>query len=221
MQPRMPATRAPAVHPNPPPRQAPVAVQPQVRTPARAVSPPLPPPPAARSGGAILQQKKIPNLGSRVIERQAPRLLLQRQPDETYWLREEETQLPIRPSGLYNFVRVEEKGPVHLSKIDGHPALADGQPVEYAGEVVFDAGRMRFWSNASGNYLPRIDLHDQAGLPDDKFLTHEEVLRGKGRERPERGDSRPVPAERHAAEVAATRSAGMPSRPTTRVDRAR
>jgi len=154
-----------------------------------------------------VQAKKIPNLGSRVVERHAPRLVLDQQADATYWLREEETKLPIRPAGLYNFVRVEPKGPVYLSKIDGHPALADGQPVEYAGETFFDDGRLRFWSNASGNYVPKVDLHNQAGLPEDKFLTHDDVLRGKGRNRPEQAGARPGPAEQHAAAVAAMRAA--------------
>jgi hypothetical protein len=198
---------------------APPTVQPR-RPAAPAFQPPRPaaplaprpaPQPRVAMGDAIVQQKKIPNLGSRVVARQAPRLVLQHQDDETYWLREEETNLPIRPSGLYNFVRVEPTGPIHLSKIDGHPALAEGQPVEYAGEMVFDDGRMRYWSNASGNYMPKADLHDQAGLPEDKFLTYDDVLRGKGRSRPDRREDQLGPAEQHAAAVEAGRLAATKS----------
>jgi hypothetical protein len=187
------------------PRPPPVVARP-------APPPPAPPrlPPRAPANAAIVQEKKIPNMGSRVVKRQGPRLVMTRQQDETYWLREEETHLPIRPSGLYNFVRVEAKGPIHMSKIDGHPALADGQPVEYAGEVMFDDGRMRFWSNGSGNYMPNADLHDQAGLPGDKFLTYEDVLRGKGRSRPDR-DAQGGPAQKHAAAVEASRTVGGPT----------
>ncbi len=168
--------------------------------------------PGAARGGTI-QQKKIANMGSRVAKRQTPRLVLHAQSDETFWLREEGTHVPIRPNGLYNFVKVEPKGPIHLSKVDGHPALADGQSVEYAGEMTFDDGRMRFWSNASGNYQPRVDLHDQAGLPDDKFLSYEDVLRGKGHIRPTARGCLPTPAEQHAAAVAATRSVGTMGAP--------
>jgi hypothetical protein len=221
MMPRGPAIapRPPAVAPPPRPpvvvaphpAPAPRAVQPMMpRGPAIAPRPPapprpVPPPRVPAMGGAIVQEKKIPNLGSRVVARQAPRLVLQHQDDETYWLREEETNLPIRPSGLYNFVRVDPTGPIHLSKIDGHPALAEGQPVEYAGEMVFDDGRMRYWSNASGNYMPVSDLHDQAGLPEDKYLSYEEVLRGKGRARPDPRESQASPAARHAAAIEAAR----------------
>jgi hypothetical protein len=179
--------------------------KPPVAQPRMAV--PAPPHRPQAAQGAIIQQKKIANLGSRVAERMAPRLVLQRQDSETYWLREEETQLPIRPNGLYNFVRVESTGPIHLSKIDGHPALAEGQAVEYAGEIVFDDGRMRFWSNASGNYMPVVTLHEQAGLPEEKFLSHDDVLRGKGRQRPNPVVTRPSPAELHAAAVEARRVA--------------
>jgi len=166
--------------------------------------------------GAIVQQKKIANMGSRVATCQAPRLVLHGQSDETYWLREEVTHVPVRPNGLYNFVKVETSGPIHLSKIDGHPALAEGQPVEYAGEVTFDDGRIRFWSNASGNYQPRVDLHDQAGLPEEKFLSHDDVLRGKGRRRPNPTGALSSPAEQHAAAVAAARVVSSASAPRKR-----
>ena len=128
-----------------------------------------------------MQARKLVNFGPRGRQRTSHRFVLVPQPDGSYWLKDEETGMPVRPTGLYDFVRKEPKGPVYLSKLDGHPALADGDSVEYAGEMYFDDGRMRYWSNASGNYRPRPELMEQAGLPADKFMTYEDVMLGRAR----------------------------------------
>jgi len=56
-----------------------------------------------------------------------------------------------------------------------HPVLADGRAVRYAGEAEFRHGQLAWWSNASGNYRPNASDAEQAGLPMDSFLTHEQV----------------------------------------------
>jgi hypothetical protein len=52
-----------------------------------------------------------------------------------------------------------------------HPAL-------YAGEANFNNGRMKWWSNGSGNYRPDADHAAQAGLPMDQFYPYEDILKG-------------------------------------------
>lgn len=163
-----------AVTPKPPAAIASNALTPKPPAAKQAAS-------AAQGRESVLQARKLVNFGPRGRQRTSHRYVLVPQPDGTYWLKDEETRMPVRPSGLYNFVRKEPKGSVYLSKIDGHPALADGDAVEYAGEIYFDDGRMRYWTNASGNYRPRPELMDQAGLPADKFMTYEDVMRGLAR----------------------------------------
>lgn len=60
-----------------------------------------------------------------------------------------------------------------------HPALAEGRPVHYAGEAYFNNGRLKWWSNGSGNYRPDAAHAEQAGLPMDRFFTYEEIMRGE------------------------------------------
>jgi hypothetical protein len=60
-----------------------------------------------------------------------------------------------------------------------HPALASGRPVVYAGEAYFDNGRLKWWSNGSGNYRPDAEHAPQAGLPMDHFFTYSQVIRGE------------------------------------------
>ncbi|MEO1352807.1 MAG: DUF4157 domain-containing protein [Cyanobacteria bacterium J06635_15] len=52
----------------------------------------------------------------------------------------------------------------------GHEHLAKDDDVEYAGEAFFRAGRLLFWTNNSGHYLPDPRAMEQAGLPMGKFV---------------------------------------------------
>ena len=92
------------------------------------------------------------------------------------------------PNSRYVFVRLTG-GDTLLHPVYRHPALAEGRPVQYAGEAQFDNGRLLWWSNGSGNYRPDADHAEQADLPMDRFYSYEQVLKGlhlDGNSRPER-----------------------------------
>jgi hypothetical protein len=82
------------------------------------------------------------------------------------------------PNMKYIFVR-KTNGAVLAHPRFRHPALAQGEPVLYAGEMYFDNGRLEWWSNGSGNYRPDAGNADQADLPMDLFFPFEDILRGK------------------------------------------
>jgi hypothetical protein len=76
------------------------------------------------------------------------------------------------PRGSYNFVR--RSGILRVSKRGEHVHISDGQPIEYPGEMRFGydgvrRGRLRWWSNASGHYMPPAALASQAVLPMNLF----------------------------------------------------
>jgi hypothetical protein len=81
------------------------------------------------------------------------------------------------PNSKYIFVRLGG-GETLLHKTYRHPALAEGKPVNYAGEAYFDNGRLQWWSNGSGNYRPDPLHAEQAGFPMDRFFTYEDVMKG-------------------------------------------
>lgn len=64
----------------------------------------------------------------------------------------------------------------------GHTAISRGADVYYAGQVGFENGQITQWSNDSGHYTPKQDLHRQLGntsiamlenlLPRDKFVPY-------------------------------------------------
>lgn len=85
------------------------------------------------------------------------------------------------PNMKYIFVR-KTNGELLAHQRYRHPALAQGQPVLYAGEMYFDNGRLEWWSNGSGNYRPDAGNADQADLPMDQFYSFEDILRGKHKE---------------------------------------
>lgn len=82
--------------------------------------------------------------------------------------------------GAYAFVRVYPEDflrlgfrPFVMGKACGHPLLAEGKSVLYAGEVEFDENaQIMRWTNKSGQYRPNTDLSHQAGLPLDKFWSY-------------------------------------------------
>jgi hypothetical protein len=47
----------------------------------------------------------------------------------------------------------------------GHPALSQGAPVEFAGEITFRGGAIVEWTNASGHFRPATPFAGNAGLP--------------------------------------------------------
>lgn len=81
------------------------------------------------------------------------------------------------PNSRYIFVRMAT-GETLMHPTYRHPALAEGRAVHYAGEAFFDNGRLKWWSNGSGNYRPDPDHAEQAGLPMDQFYTYDEIMKG-------------------------------------------
>jgi hypothetical protein len=82
------------------------------------------------------------------------------------------------PNARFTFVKLTS-GETLMHQRFRHPVLAEGHPVLYAGEAYFDNGRLRWWSNGSGNYRPDPDHAAQAGLPVDQFYTHDAILKGE------------------------------------------
>jgi len=81
------------------------------------------------------------------------------------------------PNARYIFVRMAA-GEMLLHPTYRHPALAEGRAVHYAGEAFFDNGRLKWWSNGSGNYRPDPDHAEQAGLPMDRFYSYDQIMKG-------------------------------------------
>jgi hypothetical protein len=81
------------------------------------------------------------------------------------------------PNSRFTFVKLTT-GETLMHQRFRHPALSEGRPVLYAGEMNFNNGRLQWWSNGSGNYRPDPDHAAQAGLPMESFFTHDQVLRG-------------------------------------------
>jgi hypothetical protein len=81
------------------------------------------------------------------------------------------------PNSKYVFVRTTD-GATLLHPRYRHPAIAEGRPVLYAGEAQFDNGKLKWWSNGSGNYRPDPAHAAQAGLPLDQFYSYQDVLKG-------------------------------------------
>ena len=102
--------------------------------------------------------------------------------DGLFQLRGHDTQVLSRPSGVYNFVRVQgatrNQAATMLSARAPHASLAGGRPVLYAGTAAFDGGKLQWWSNYSGTYQPQAEFHRQAALPDDKFVPWQRLQMG-------------------------------------------
>lgn len=90
------------------------------------------------------------------------------------------------PNARYVFVRTQG-GETLLHPRLRHPALAQGEPVRYAGEAYFESGALRWWSNASGHYRPDPQHAPQAGLPMALFRSWDDVVRRGARPAPARG----------------------------------
>lgn len=127
--------------------------------------------------------------------------------DGLFQLRRHDNQVLTRPSGVYNFVRVQgttrNQAATMLSARAPHASLAGGRPVLYAGTAAFDGGKLQWWSNYSGTYQPQAEFHRQAALPNDKFVPWQRLQMGgiglqrgmladhRGAGLPTRGDDRP------------------------------
>jgi hypothetical protein len=83
----------------------------------------------------------------------------------------------IPPNAKFVFV-TEGSGEIRMHPRYRHPVLAAGKSVRYAGEAEFRHGQLAWWSNASGNYRPHARDAEQAGLPMESFLTHDQVRAG-------------------------------------------
>ncbi|OXC89933.1 hypothetical protein BMR85_015970 [Achromobacter sp. KAs 3-5] len=60
----------------------------------------------------------------------------------------------------------------------GHTEAARGGRVNWAGQVEFEAGKVKSWNDGSGHYRSLSSMRQpavQAGLPDEKFIQHPET----------------------------------------------
>jgi len=143
-------------------------------------------------------------------------------PGGGFQVRLHERQVLARPSGTYNFVRVQgltrNQTSTVLSPRAPHAALAAGRPVLYAGTAAFQDGHLDWWSNYSGTYQPQAEFNRQAGLPADKFVPWQKLqMGGLGMQRGMLNDRRPALApERPAAKAAATPRPGATSSGATK-----
>ncbi len=93
------------------------------------------------------------------------------------------------PDGLYIFIiAVDDPHTVFCARsirdsnyhwhdaVDGHTSIGCRKPVRYAGALLFRRGELLRWTNASGHYLPPMDLrylmvpYIKRLLPDEKFF---------------------------------------------------
>lgn len=99
-----------------------------------------------------------------------------------FQLRRHDNPVLTRPSGVYNFVRVQgatrNRAATFMSAGAPHASLAAGRPVLYAGTAAFDGGNLQWWSNYSGTYQPQAAFCRQAALPEDKFVPWQQLQMG-------------------------------------------
>ncbi|WP_033919627.1 hypothetical protein [Sphingomonas sp. 37zxx] len=138
--------------------------------------------------GRLLQRAVAPGLpGRQRIVRPPPRANAEAQelvvqPGGTFAMRSAERHTLVRPSGTFNFVRVEgETSRTRATLMSSglpHAQIAAGRPVVYAGTARFDSGAMDWWSNYSGTYQPIDAFRSRAGLPEDKFVPWQRLALG-------------------------------------------
>ncbi|MBJ7309392.1 hypothetical protein ACFOLJ_09020 [Rugamonas sp. CCM 8940] len=89
---------------------------------------------------------------------------------------------PRTPKGSFNYI--VQNGTVYVGTGNAaqvHVDIARGNPVEYAGRIIFRAGKatkgmLNFWNNASGHYIPeplQPEWAESIKLPVDKFKAYE------------------------------------------------
>lgn len=172
---------------------------------------------AQRTFGALARPKALHGASLPIFEMVA-------RPDGGFHLRGGNGLL--RPAdGVYNFVRIQgalrSQAPLYVSARAGHAALAQGQPVLYAGTLAVRQGRLAWWSNYSGTYQPSPHFRTQARLPGDKFVPWQELqMGGIGLQRGMLGDRRREGAPARPAPAAA-REIGKDSGKDTGKDKAK
>lgn len=82
------------------------------------------------------------------------------------------------PNQQYNFVRTRD-GEMLLHNRYRHPSIAEGKQVLYAGEIYFNNGKLKWWSNGSGHYQPGADDAAQANLPMERFFSYQQIIKGE------------------------------------------
>lgn len=145
---------------------------------------PGPPAPAHGAASTSLQQSKAFEAvhRPRPARETAPVDQLVPVSGDLYQLRAQDRQVLSRPSGVYNFVRVQgetrNQTATMVSSGTPHAGLAAGRPVLYAGTAAFESGRLQWWSNYSGTYQPNAEFARQADLPTDKFVPWQRLSMG-------------------------------------------
>ncbi len=150
----------------------------------RKTIPPGPPPPAhagapavqrSRSFDAVVKSHAQRGRGAHVDE-------LVGGGGGLFQARDPDRNVLSRPSGVYNFVRVEgrtrNQAAIYISARAPHATLAQGRPVLYAGTAAFEGGHLNWWSNYSGTYQPIAEFNRQAALPTDKFVPWQKLQMG-------------------------------------------
>lgn len=129
---------------------------------------------ALRTFNALARPKALHGAGLPIFE-------MVGRPDGAFHLRSG-NGLMRAADGVYNFVRIQgglrNQTPLYVSARAGHAALAQGQPVLYAGTLSVRQGQLAWWSNYSGTYQPSPHFRTQARLPSDKFMPWQELQMG-------------------------------------------
>ena len=168
---------------------------------------------AQHSFTALSRPKSLHHPGSPLFEMVA-------RPDGAFHLRAPDSGLMRPADGIYNFVRVQgalrNHTPLFVSARAGHAALAQGQPVLYAGTLSVQQGRLSWWSNYSGTYQPSPHFRTQARLPDDRFMPWQKLqMGGIGLQRGMLSDHRPAGAPTRPAKPAAPQKEAAPQKKDT------
>ncbi|ECJ3620562.1 hypothetical protein PY32_20590 [Salmonella enterica subsp. enterica serovar Newport] len=113
-----------------------------------------------------------------------------------YFLFNHELKSIFSPNGVYIFViRSWEPGVIYcapINSIGGHTSMTRYTPsvigsVHFAGELLFENGYLKRWTNGSGHYQPEAELartnllpHVSLMLPDNLFTPTQAPGRGLG-----------------------------------------
>jgi Pretoxin HINT domain len=76
----------------------------------------------------------------------------------------------VPADGKYNYATIDGKIYVNTpGSGNGHVNITNGEPVDFAGQVVIKNGEVKTWNNDSGHYQPTSDHANQAKLPMKKY----------------------------------------------------